>query len=741
MKTVIQQQGGITETLIDGQPVSRVWARGDNPGRLAVEKLEEYRPAGIDCFITIADDFYTIGWDGADDYDYRITEQHIDRLVRTYSKVKLILFVGIASGVPYRWAKAHTDQLAVTHRGDPINMPCMASALWRRDFDGALQRYVEYFENGPYRDNILGYNPHRNANEWFAYDMTRRGSAEGTYLDYNPLMAEQFRGWLREVYGNDVERLREAWRDKAVTFDDAAIPTPAQRRGVFSESMFSAEGPDGRRAADWYLCYNQANADDAIACCRAIKQVVGRRKLVGVMHGYADVGSMSSVPAEFGHLAADRIANSEHIDFVHGPHAYYNRDPADGFHISRFATAHLQRRKCLVIDQFDFGTHLVPGDDGAPSEEHAVNQIMRGVGHNLQSHGTLYWYEGGPGTYSNPHGPCEWGLMHYDHPTYQDLIVQTKKLFDENQKQAHANVAETALILSPGSVAELALRHSKAAASLFSGYFRSIQMSRLGAPFDEYLLEDFGVIDRPYKLYIFAGCFRVDESTRRQIHERLAADEATAVWVGPAGYINGAGTASHDATEALTGMRVRREHDTPDGLLQVDITDDGHALTAGLAPGERSFGNVVDAADLRRRGGFLGCTDDYRLRPAISVDDADARPLGRLRGFGSVGLAEKQMDGWRSVYAAAPMPPAALLRSALTTAGGHVYSEAGDLIYANAGFVCITSRGEGTRRIQLPQQQNLSDAMTGESVGRSVRTLTLEMPYGQTRLLRREASG
>jgi hypothetical protein len=736
MQVTHQIIDGTPEVTIDGQRITRVWGRLDNPGRNACEKLDEYRPTGIQHFLTIADDYYTVGWDGVED-DYGFYEHHLDRLVRSMPEVKLIVFVGIASGVPYRWAKANPSELAVTHDGRPINMPSLASRKWREDFDAALGRFVKHFEASRFADHIMGYNPHRNANEWFAYDMTRRGSAEGVYLDYNPLMADHFRGWLRDAYAGDTQRLREAWKDPRVDFDTAAIPTPAQRRDADHPSMFFADGDHGRRGADWYHCYNQANTADAIACCAAVKAAlseVGSAKLVGVMHGYADVGSMSSVPAEFGHLAADHVATSDAIDFVHAPYAYYNRMPIDGTHLSRYATAGLQQRGKIVLDQFDFGTHHVPEADGAPTRAFAEEMMWRGVAHNLQSNACLYWYEGGPGTYGKPHGCAIWGPMHYDDEQYQKLITDSKALLDENQQAAHRSVAEVALVLSPASVCELTLAKSKAASALHSGYFRVMTMAGIGAPIDEYLLEDFEVIDRPYKLVVFAGCFRIDADLRQRIHDKLRADGATALWVGPGGVIEGAGAATAEAAAATMGISLHR--DAGDGWVQVDVTDDTHPLTQGLVSGERAFGNRVDITEYDDRGGFLGPVQDYRFGPAFVADDPAATSLGQLRTQQRPGLVIKPQDGWTSIYSAAPMPPAGLLRNALGHAGGHVYSPVGDLVYANTGFLGLIARGSGPRPVRLPRPMRVTDAISGETLAEKTDAFRVDMHAHGVRLFR-----
>jgi hypothetical protein len=327
--------------------------------------------------------------------------------------------------------------------------------------------------------------------------------------------------------------------------------------------------------------------------------------------------------------------------------------------------------------------------------------------------------------------------MHYDDPEYQKLLTDSKSLLDENQRKKHRQVAEVALILSPPSVCELTLTQSKAAAALYSGYFRVMSMAGLGAPFDEYLLEDFEVIDKSYKLYIFAGCFRVDRDTRKRIHEKLAAENATALWIGPGGLIDGAGNVSAEAAAETMGIRIKRE--SSDGWIQVDLTDDQHELTQGLSPGERSFGNRVDVAEYDQRGGFLGCAQDYRFGPAFSIDDPDADIFGILRDAMSPGLAVKSRNDWTSIYSAAPMPPASLLRNALASAGGHIYSPHGDLIYANTGFLGLVARSSGARRVNLPKPMDVIDANTGESVGESCQTFTVKMHAHGVRLFKLSA--
>ncbi|RMD81817.1 MAG: hypothetical protein D6820_04610, partial [Lentisphaerae bacterium] len=517
----------------------------------------------------------------------------------------------IPNGVPYRWARNHPDELALTNRNRPIKMPSMASQIWRRDFAGALRNFVRHFETCRWADNIVGYCLHRNCNECFGYDMNR-GRPDGEFVDYSRPMQRYFRQWLRNRYGHDLDRFQQAWKTSDITFEKATIPDVAARVGLEARGCFNCEDSRGNRVSDWYRAYNQCNAEDLSYACRALKEALaelGTEKLVGLMHGYVDQ-TTSSYNGEFGHLEGCLTMRSAHIDFVHAPHTYFNRmtGQPEGNHLSRYAVANWHRHGKYVVDQFDMGTHHTPENAERGTTAACVIQHMRrGIGNVLQTGTGLYWYNGGPGNYDNAsvHGPALWSRLHFDDACYQEAIQSLTRLVNDAAITPGESRTEIALIHSTRSLADLNQRDARTVATLLNAHFRSLTMGYLGTPFDEWYLEDFEAIDRPYKLYIFVTCFRIPETVRARILNKLSGSGATVLWLYGSAWFNDDGPAP-DQGEALTGMKLRKVDGRNHAKAIAAHID--HPYLHGMSEDMRRWGTDIDPELILRCWG-------HRARP------------------------------------------------------------------------------------------------------------------------------
>jgi hypothetical protein len=210
-------------------------------------------------------------------------------------------------------------------------------------------------------------------------------------------------------------------------------------------------------------------------------------------------------------------------------------------------------------------------------------------------------------------------------------------------------------------------------------------LPRMGAPFDTYLLGD--LLKKgcpPYKLYIFLNPFRLDDRRRASLRQILRRDERVALWVYAPGLIRN--DLSLENMEDLTGLRFGMG-EQPWGP-HVHITDFDHPITKGLA-----------------QDTFWGT--DSKFGPLFHVDDPRARELGQVvysQGNCKPGFAVKTFPDWISVYSAAPNLPASVLRGIARFAGAHIYSEAGDVLYASRELLGVHTVSGGPRTIRLPRK-------------------------------------
>lgn len=95
------------------------------------------------------------------------------------------------------------------------------------------------------------------------------------------------------------------------------------------------------------------------------------------------------------------------------------------------------------------------------------------------------------------------------------------------------------------------------------------------------------------------------------------------------------------------------------------------------------------------------------------ADLGDARVIVR-DDQGRAAVAFKDMGGWTSVYSVLPNIHENLLRELLILSGVHIYSQQGDVVYADSLFLSIYTVSEGWHRLYLPSRRIVCDAQNGD---------------------------
>ena len=735
MKAEVRKVNGKPELFINNELASRMWGRAALPSVLGPEKVEQYAPAGIQIYFTALDAQTSVGWNGADEYEFRPYEVQLDRLIRAKPDILLIPYLGWAGGSPYRWCKAHPEELTLSHKGKRLQTASLASDLWLEESTEAVRRFVDHFEHSRFKENIIGYNPIWNANEWFSHH--RRGSEEFGWPDYSRPMRLLFRRWLRERYENDVEALRESWEDPKVDFETAELPTVEERLG-HRESFFPEDGGTWNKVIDYYQCYDERLARVSVHYCRVIKETLPTPKLTGMMFAYSYCGRHDSkiLPHHHGHGMAPIALKSEWVDFFHSPYHYYHRS-FGGVHYSHHATETVLLHGKLMVDQIDTKSHLrLPPNRNADTPWETEQILKRDVAHSLSKNCQCYWLEGGPGPMFPivPHHPKEWSPLWYDAPDILQTIKEMKRLKDENQQADTHHVSEIALITS--NEATYYRKPETVFGNLFVEAFRQWILPEVGAPFDDYMLEDFAHIEKAYKVYFFVNAHYMPADLREKVRRKLERENATAVWFYAPGYIDETGR-SLESIEALTGFKIAASDSK--GYLQINLQEANHPYLEGVEI--EDFGSDTEPGFFQRGLKWLTWPqnkEDYKFTPRFYAEDADSEVLGTLRGVEKPGFVVKDLDGMRSVYLSAPLVPASIVRNIVSEAGVHLYSRTGDLIYANSGYVAFCSRGAGRKTLRLPRSCDVYEALTGKQLGQDVKEISFEAPHGQTRFFRLE---
>ena len=99
------------------------------------------------------------------------------------------------------------------------------------------------------------------------------------------------------------------------------------------------------------------------------------------------------------------------------------------------------------------------------------------------------------------------------------------------------------------------------------------------------------------------------------------------------------------------------------------------------------------------------------------------------------GLLVKQQDSWTSVYSSAPILPAALLRNIDRVAGCHIYTDTGDIFYANENFLTLYAVTDGDKLIRLPREAKVVDVLDNRTVSTRTSSFSLKMEANSARIL------
>jgi hypothetical protein len=246
-------------------------------------------------------------------------------------------------------------------------------------------------------------------------------------------------------------------------------------------------------------------------------------------------------------------------------------------------------------------------------------------------------------------------------------------------------------------------------------------LPRMGTPYDIYLHNDLAHPDMPdYRLYIFLNVFYLTTKERTEIAHHIRREGKLALWVYAPGYIWEKGL-SVDSMRELTGIDIdcyQPAHMAEGTPAMVYVSEYDHPITERLSR-NMTFGTTAP------------------LGPVFYSKDPDATLLGRLWTSHSPehpGIVLKELDGWSSLFVAAPNLPPELLREIARFAGCHIYCETNDIIVANDRFLSVHSLDGGQKRFALPRRSDVWEAYSRRKVARDVDVFEDTVPKHGTKL-------
>ncbi|MCE9613602.1 MAG: hypothetical protein K8T26_04955 [Lentisphaerae bacterium] len=629
------------------------------------------------------------------------------------------------------WAKRHPEECLVNSDGWQAE-ESFASLVWREQVKDYLRAFVAQVERAGLLDRILAYQINIGTTcEWFKYGLNL-GTVCG---DFSPPMQRYFRGFLRRRYANDEAALRQAWADANVTFETAEVPTQALQ---FAAKHYILRDPaTEQRAIDYLRATSALNAELAEDFCGTVKQATQRRAMAGVFCGYwigfqlnsdyfrdtTDLPSAHTRLQRTGHLGLHRILHSPDVDFLVSPMEYSFR--GIGGHCPSMIPIDMVREhgKLYIQENDDRCWHPTLRDySGCRTVEQfcatyrrtLADAITTGQGtwctsipHHIQK------VEGVPGD------PA--GMFHSI--VVQDLPADECARFVKEFAACH-RAGQFALKADRSSAAEICVLMDDES-FYHQTYLKNVELPtvhtqcvrhlpRLGAPADIQVFDDFieGRL-RPYKLYLFLNAYALDDVRRAKLKRQIRKEGRVAVWVYASGALNRDLSPAH--VTDITGITCAMTR-TPWGPF-TNITDFTHPITKHLPEG---FAWGVD----------------MNLSPTFYVTDPTARSLGDVvhaQGRCTEGLAVKEFAKWKSVFCPVPAIPPDVLRGLARYAGVHLYSEAGDVMFAVKELLAVHTVSGGTRTFALPGKVGVVyDLFTRKVVARNTRRFTVRLPKVST---------
>lgn len=606
------------------------------------------------------------------------------------------------------WWQLYPEECERLSTGERVGQS-FASRVWREEAKDFLRAYIAHIASLGLADRMVAYQTGAGGTgEW-----CKGSSAFLPTADYSEPMRRWFRAWLRGRYGDD-RGLRDAWSDPEAALDAAEVPEyEAQHE---AQHLSFRDPRREQRVIDYYRSLADLCADLIIDFTSTVKEATGGKALAGAFYGYlldlawndafwgARVGGGLSAYQRSGHLGLRKVLASHSVDFVVSPYSYGFRGiGGEGSPMPPAEAAKAHGKICIVeddtrthvTDTIDYGKVDTPARSEAVLKRNFAEVLVRSLG--------IWWLGVGSG-----HVNLE------DAPELRPLLRQFVRLGAFSMELDRGPCAEIAVLLDDESFFVESLGNGVDLPAVFLQHLTGL--ARLGAPHDVHLLQDFieGRLP-PYRLYLLPNCFWAPRERRRALGERIRTTGGTYAWVYAPGYI--AEEPSLESMRELTGFRFG-SCGSPWGPT-MHVTDFSHPITRGL-PQDLFWGSTAP------------------IGPLFHLEDPEARILGQV--FHSIGrclpgLGVKELDGWTSVYAAAPNLPAALLRGLARFAGVHLYSEDGDVLYAGRQLLAVHTAGGGERLLRLPRTvEVVHDLFAGTDIAREASEFRVALPPASTSL-------
>lgn len=600
----------------------------------------------------------------------------------------------IFSAAPDWWIAANPAERCRFSGGQTNKLrESFASDKCRKETGQAYRQAVRHLLDADYGKNLLGI--HVANGPWgenFYWDAYYFATTNPAASDVSEPMRQKLISYLRNKYGNDLARLRDAWKDGALTFEAVQVPGLSQRLRTTSGAWRDPQ--KSRAVMDYFECHNEVAVELIDHYCRIVKEESRGALPTMVFYGYTQDENW---PIESDHRGISKLLRLESVNMLSAPHTYYRRALGEDGEMRQYLASAALHGK-LFFDEGDDQTYLEKRKAKPDRRCHVTTLeetqalLYREFG-NTVTHGVGLWYMDLNGGW-------------FRDQALVDTVGRMKKWSDVSMTRSRKRNAQVALISAPESEFYLGYRQTPDNEISYGLYHHQMAaFYRAGAPFDWYLIDDLEAIrDKDYKVYVFLDCFYLTQAQRKAA-EALRSGGRTLVWFYAPGYASQENL-SQARMEALTGFRFEQAER---GVLKGVLKASGQET--GLAKIQKTMFTVLQEDGIEALASGTGALD------------------------GKLVMAQKRHSGWTSVFSAVPGVPSDLLRKLYAEAGVHVYSEGDDVLSVNESWLMLHTRTAGAKRIMLPRRcGKITEITTEKVIGENIDAFTVELAQYATAL-------
>ncbi len=408
----------------------------------------------------------------------------------------------------------------------------------------------------------------------------------------------------------------------------------------------------------------------------AIQDIIHHKKIVGVFYGYTmlPVGWIN----QMGVTGYEKVWQSNDLDMIFSPAAYYNARLADGVSTYQLAVNSLELDNKLYLHEIDHRTYLAayPIDTfhimhtDYKDEEETIRVLRRELCTVAAKGGALWWFDFLGGYYASP------GLE-------AEIKLQMSILERLSQIPRHS-VSEIAVFIDPKS-----FNHMKDQTSIAFDFTRKTRdaLNECGAPYDLYNQNDLLKIDvKKYKMFVFICSLEISDDVKKAINEKLS--DKTVVWMYAPNYYSG-------GTNEVLSINLKVKN-TPEAKI-----------------------NYKDEV--------FGFTDP--TLPMFEVADSEAHIIAKYDD-GTPACAKK----CKQYYIATAKGSPSLWRDIAKDAGVHVYTDKLGALYVDSRFIARQTMHEEDIELSLPFDCVLEEVFDGGVFKTENKILKYKAENGKTKM-------